>query len=74
MSGVPALKPADVVAILEKLGFSEVRQCGSHKQSRNAAGRCTAVLFHQGSDISPILLREIARDIGLAVDELLKHR
>jgi predicted RNA binding protein YcfA (HicA-like mRNA interferase family) len=27
---VPVLKPAEVVAILLKLGFSEVRQRGSH--------------------------------------------
>lgn len=29
---------------------------------------------YAGRDISPILLRQIAKDIGLAVDELLKHR
>jgi hypothetical protein len=28
---------------------------------------------HPGRDISPILLRRIAHDIGLTVDELLKH-
>jgi len=27
--------------------------------------------FHGGRDISPTLLRKIARDIGLTVDELL---
>ena len=32
------------------------------------------VPFHQGRDISPILLRQIAKDIGLTLDELLKHR
>jgi predicted RNA binding protein YcfA (HicA-like mRNA interferase family) len=29
------------------------------------------VPFHPGRDISPTLLRKIARDIGLTVDELL---
>jgi len=28
----------------------------------------------QGRDISPILLRQIAKDIGFALDEFLKHR
>jgi predicted RNA binding protein YcfA (HicA-like mRNA interferase family) len=74
MGNIPVLKPNEVVAILNKLGFTEVRQRGSHKQFRNAAGRATTVPFHQGRDISPILLRQIARDIGLALDELLKHR
>ena len=74
MGNIPVLKPVEVVAILLKLGFSEVRQRGSHKQFRNGTGRCTTVPFHQGRDISPILLRQIAKDIGLAVDGLLTQR
>ncbi len=74
MGSIPILKPNEVVTILIKLGFIEVRQRGSHKQFRNTVGRCTTVPFHQGRDISPILLRQIAKDIGVALDELLKHR
>ena len=74
MGNIPVLKPGEVVAILIKLGFSEVRQRGSHKQFRDAMGRCTTVPFHQGRDISPILLRQIAKDIGLTIDDLLKQR
>ena len=74
MAGVPVLKPREVIAILNALGFVEVRQRGSHKQFRHADGRATTVPFHAGRDISPILLRKIARDIGLTVDELIKHR
>ncbi|MBC7262031.1 MAG: type II toxin-antitoxin system HicA family toxin, partial [Chloroflexi bacterium] len=67
MGKYPVLKPQEVVAILEKLGFVEVRQRGSHKQYRHPDGRNTTVPFHKGRDISPILLRQIAKDIGLAV-------
>lgn len=74
MGGVPVLKPREVIAILTRLGFAEVRQRGSHKQFRHADGRATTVPFHAGRDLSPILLRQIAKDIGLTVDELLKHR
>lgn len=74
MAGVPVLKPREVIAILTRLGFAEVRQRGSHKQFRHADGRATTVPFHAGRDISPILLRQIAKDIGFTVDELLKHR
>lgn len=70
----PVLKPREVVAMLERLGFSEVRQKGSHRQYRHADGRATTVPFHAGRDISPILLRWIASDIGLTVQEFLKHR
>ncbi|MBI4379877.1 MAG: type II toxin-antitoxin system HicA family toxin [candidate division NC10 bacterium] len=71
MGLVPVLKPREVVAHLQKLGFVEVRQRGSHKQFRHPDGRSTTVPFHPGRDISPTLLRKIARDIGLTVDELL---
>ena len=74
MAGVPVLKPREVIALLTRLGFVEVRQRGSHKQFRHPDGRATTVPFHSGRDISPILLRQIAKDIGLTVDELLKHR
>lgn len=74
MGNVPVLKPVEVVAILLKLGFVEVRQRGSHKQFRDSSGRCTTVPFHQGRDISPVLLRQIARDVGLTGGEILKHR
>jgi len=74
MGKYPVLKPQEVIAILEKLGFMEVRQRGSHKQYRHPDGRSTTVPFHKGRDISPILLQQIAKDIGLTVEELLKHR
>lgn len=72
MGNVPVLKPREVVALLEILGFKEIRQRGSHKQFRHPDGRGTTVPFHAGRDISPILLRQIAKDIGLTVEELLK--
>jgi len=72
MSNIPVLKPQEVVRILEKLGFVEVRQKGSHKQFRHGDGRGTTVPFHKGRDISPRLLRQIASDIELTVEELLE--
>lgn len=74
MGNVPVLKPAEVVAILLRLGFVEVRQRGSHKQYREGEGRSTTVPFHQGRDISPALLRQIAKDVGLTVAEFIEHR
>jgi len=74
MGNIPVLKPTEVVAILQKIGFLEVRQRGSHKQFRHPDGRATTVPFHRGRDISPILLRQIASDIHLTLEELLKYR
>ncbi len=74
MGKPPVLKAREVVAILRAMGFEEVRQRGSHKQFRHADGRVTTVPFHEGRDISPILLCQIAKDIGVTVDEMLRHR
>ncbi len=74
MTKVPVLKPREVAAILKHLGFAEVRQRGSHRQFRHPDGRGTTVPFHSGRDISPLLLRRIAKDIGLTVDKFLEYR
>lgn len=74
MGNLPVLKPREVITLLEILVFIEIRQRGSHKQFRHPDGRCTTVPFHAGRDISPILLRQIAKDIGLTVEELLKFK
>jgi len=71
MARYPVLKSREVVARLEKLGFVEVRRRGSHRLFRHPDGRGTTVPFHSGRDISPILLRQIAKDIGLTLDEFL---
>ncbi|MFH1110561.1 MAG: type II toxin-antitoxin system HicA family toxin [Planctomycetota bacterium] len=71
MAKAPVLKPREVVERLVSLGFLEIRQRGSHKQFRHPDGRCTTVPFHRGRDISPILLRQIAKDIGVTVEVLL---
>jgi predicted RNA binding protein YcfA (HicA-like mRNA interferase family) len=60
--------------LLEKLDFRAVRQRGSHIQYRHADRRGTTVPMHKGRDIAPSLLRQIARDIGLTVEELLQNR
>jgi predicted RNA binding protein YcfA (HicA-like mRNA interferase family) len=73
VGSLPVLKPREVAALLLRLGFQEVRQRGSHRQYRHHDGRGTTVPFHVGRDISPTLLRKIARDIGLTVEELLQR-
>ena len=38
------------------------------------ADGCTTVPVHKGRDISPPLLRQIARDIGMTPEQFLSHR
>ena len=74
MTKPPVLKPKEVAAILEKLGFQEIRQRGSHKQYRHSDGRRTTVPFHAGRDISPLLFEQIAKEIGLTIEDLVRVR
>lgn len=74
MGKPPVLKPREVAAILEKLGFVEVRQRGSHKQYRHEDGAEVQRFRFMPEETSPILLRQIARDIGLTIDEFLRER
>ncbi|MDX2225984.1 MAG: type II toxin-antitoxin system HicA family toxin [Verrucomicrobiae bacterium] len=63
-----------MIQILESLGFIEVRQRGSHKQYRHPDGRGTTVPFHMGRDVSPFLLRQIAKDIGMTIQDFISRR
>jgi predicted RNA binding protein YcfA (HicA-like mRNA interferase family) len=73
MGDLPVLRPRAVIQVLEKLGFTEVRQRGSHKQFRHPDGRCTTVPVHGSRDVDPIMLRLIAKDVGLMAWEFIKH-
>ena len=71
---VAVLKPREILSLLAKLGFVEVRQRGSHVQLRHPDGRRTTVPIHAGRDISPTLLRQIAKDIDMPVELLVEGR
>ena len=73
MGKYPVLKPREVATILERIGFAEARQRGSHRQYRHPDGRCTTLPFHGTRDLSPVLLRQIARDIRMTVEDMLSY-
>jgi predicted RNA binding protein YcfA (HicA-like mRNA interferase family) len=73
MGRVPVLRPREIVRVLEEMGFAEIRQRGSHKQFRHADGRGTTVPFHGSRDVSPLLLRQIIKDIRSTPEEFLQH-
>jgi predicted RNA binding protein YcfA (HicA-like mRNA interferase family) len=49
---LPILKARDVIRVLKKLVFSEVRQRGSHVCFKHCDGRFTLVPKHGNEDIS----------------------
>ena len=74
MGSIPVLKPGEVIGTLQRLGFQEVRQRGSHKQFRHPDARVPDVPFHVGRDLSPALLRQIIKDADLKLENFLAAR
>jgi len=74
MGRIPVLQPREVMRILNNLGFLQIRQKGSHCQFRHSDGRQTTVPDHRGRDVSPPLLRQIAKDIGMKVESFIANK
>lgn len=75
MSGqLPILKSRDLIGILRKLGFYQVRQKGAHLCFKHPDGRFTLVPRHSREEIGRGLLRQILREINLSPEEFLKLR
>lgn len=70
MSRNPRVTGADLIAVLERVGFRVLRVKGSHHFLRHEDGRSTVVPVHSGETIGPGLLHRILRDCQLTADEL----
>ncbi len=73
MPKYPVLKPDKIIKILMLLGFREARQKGSHKQFKHIDGRLTTIPYHKSKDISPLLLKQILKNINVDLDEFISH-
>ncbi len=69
---LPTLKARDIMRVLRKLGFYEVRQKGSHACFKHPDGRFTLAPRHGGEDIGRGLLRQILREINISPEDFLK--
>lgn len=72
MSRLPLLSGLELCKILNKLGFEEIRQKGSHKYLKHPDGRAAVVPIHSKRDIGKGLLRKILREIEIDREEFLK--
>jgi predicted RNA binding protein YcfA (HicA-like mRNA interferase family) len=59
---LPVIKGKHLITFLETLGFTVIRQRGSHVRMKSHDGRYTTVPVHSGEDIPKGLLRKIIRD------------
>jgi predicted RNA binding protein YcfA (HicA-like mRNA interferase family) len=69
MTKLPALTGKEIVAALERAGFSVIRTRSSHNFLRHPDGRTTVVPVHAGETIGPGLLSKILRDCQLTREE-----
>lgn len=56
-------------SILRNLGFSAIRQKGSHVFYKHVDGRTTTVPNHPNRDLARPLIREIIREIEISMEE-----
>ena len=68
MSRLTLISDKDMIRLLQKLDFREVRQNGSHKFFIHSDGRCTVVPAH-GKDLKRGLIKGILKDIQITDDE-----
>ena len=72
MSELPQVSGPRLVRALERAGFLQLRQAGSHVTLRHSVDltRRTTVPVHGSKAVRPGTLRAILRGAGLTVDEL----
>ncbi|MBP2033788.1 putative RNA binding protein YcfA (HicA-like mRNA interferase family) [Clostridium algifaecis] len=68
MSRLTIISDKDMVKMLQKIGFIEVRQNGSHRFFAHSDGRCTVVPVH-GKDLKRGLIKGILKDVKITDDE-----
>ena len=68
MSRVPRVSGAELIKILERRGYVQMRTVGSHVRLRHHSRPPTTVPLHDV--IGPGLLRKIMRDTGLTLPDL----
>jgi len=73
MSKLTIISDKDMERLLKKLGFTAIRQNGSHKFFMHSDGRKTVVPFHN-TDLKRGLIKGILNDIGLSDEAYEKIR
>ncbi|MDB5070368.1 MAG: putative periplasmic or secreted lipoprotein [Candidatus Eremiobacteraeota bacterium] len=67
----PRITAGQILAVLRRSGFHEVRHSGSHIRLRSANGsRAVTVPYHSGQILKPKTLEAILDEAGMTVDQL----
>lgn len=72
MDKITPLPAKKVIKALEKIGFLQIRQKGSHLLMRHSDGRTAIVPVHHGEDVGKGLIRKIISDTKIKREEWLE--
>jgi predicted RNA binding protein YcfA (HicA-like mRNA interferase family) len=70
MPKLPRVTAGEIIAVLEKSGFSLARQSGSHMIYKDAVGKRVTVPYHGSKILHPKVLKSILRDAEPSVEKL----
>jgi predicted RNA binding protein YcfA (HicA-like mRNA interferase family) len=70
MPKLPRVSARQIIAVLEKTGFSLARQSGSHMIYKNSEGKRVTVPFHASRILHPKVLKSILRDAEISIEKL----
>ncbi len=72
MPKLPSIKPRELIKILNKLGYIEVRQKGSHKHFKKLGSENLVTVPFHNKDIKQTTLRSIIKQVNLTIEEFIK--
>ena len=70
MSIWPSAKAKQDLAALQRLGWQQKRQSGSHRTLKRDGWPDVVFAFHDGEEIGPRMLARLARTTGLRPEDL----
>jgi len=72
MTKLIPIKPEKLEKLIFSLGFTPLRQKGSHVFYKHLDGRYTTIPFHGAKEIKPNLLQRILKEISLDREEYVR--
>jgi predicted RNA binding protein YcfA (HicA-like mRNA interferase family) len=69
---LPRLNADQAIKAIEQIGFSLVRQSGSHKIYKNFKGIRITIPYHKGKILHPKIVKSIIKDAQLTIADIQK--
>ena len=66
---MPSARAEDFRRVALRLGFTRVRQTGSHERWIHPDGRAVTIPIHSGREIGPPLYNKISGQLGIGTEE-----